>query len=100
MARAEPTLPDVDTRVDAVHDAAASARARADDARRRAAVAEARADDALRRAAAAREAADRATTAYARTSHLRVADFHAEIALLQARDARALGAAREEEKPD
>jgi hypothetical protein len=86
VARPERTPPDVDTRDDAVHDAAASARARADDARRR--------------AAAAREAADRATTEYARTSHLRVADFHAEVALLRAQDAHALGAARDGQKPD
>ena len=86
MARSEPTPPDVDTRVDAGHDAAASARARADEARRR--------------AAAAREAADRATTEYARTSHLRVADFHAELAVLRAQDADALGAARDDQTPD
>ena len=59
--------PDANDPADARHDAAGTAQARADNARER--------------ALAARQAAEHATTEYARRSHHRTADLHAELAV-------------------
>jgi hypothetical protein len=58
---------DTNDAADARRDAASAARARADNARER--------------ARAARRAAEHATTGYARRSHHRTADLHAELAV-------------------
>ena len=69
--------PDTNDPADARHDAARAAQARADNARER--------------ALAARRAAEHATTEYARRSHHRIADLHAELAVSHEDFARRVG---------